>query len=111
MLTRDIVPADWSGCLESFSRRHAHAAATVEIHDPQHGPATEVFEGPLVGAEVERDPDGHEAIFLAIGGDHAPHWSRLIGHPRIVNVYQDPDGSDQALSIEADDGGYTYIRL
>lgn len=111
MLTKDIVPADWSACLESFSRRHAHSAATVEVHHPQHGPPAEVFEGALVGAEVERDPDGHEGIFLAIGDGGAPHWSRLIAHPRGVSVFQDPDGSDRALSIESDDGGYTYIEL
>lgn len=111
MLSSNVTPREWSACLESFTRRHVHASATLEVHEAQHGPAREVFEGPLIGAEVERDPDGHESIFLAIGGAAAPHWSRVIAHPRAVSVLQDLDGTDQALAIESDDGGYTFVRV
>lgn len=110
MLSTDIAPADWRACLDAFSRRHAHATATIEVHEPQHGAAGEVFEGPFVGAEVEHDPDGHESIFVSIGDGEA-HWSRVIAHPKLVSIYRDLDGGEQALEIESDDGGYTSIRL
>lgn len=111
MRTMDVDPRDWSAYLDAFTRRHAHAPVTVEIHDPQQGQAREVLEGPLLGVEVEHDAEGHDSIFLALGEQHAPHWSRVVAHPCLVSIFQDLDGADRAISLESADGGYTYLSV
>lgn len=107
----DVPSAQWPSYLTHFTRAHAHAPVSVEIHDPDRGPFYEVRDGMLTGITLERSVHGDDAISVMVACGDSEHLGHFVNRPMRVRLDRDVNGADRSLCFESGDGAYTIVRL
>jgi len=107
MRNRRVPRAEWPAFFDAFSRRYEDWLVTVRVLHPRFGSQLEANELPLEGVVASA---GAPLISLHLGRA-ANHIEHDIRSPREVWVELSPNGAEEAVGVESEDGTKTIIEF
>jgi hypothetical protein len=116
MEAQEVPAHQWTEFFTEFSQRYSGQAVTVEVGssygDPNAEEAEMIAQGlTLTGVSVDFKDGEEGTIQIFLGDDTEDHIVHVVTEPTYVWRYQDSDGDDSVLEIEAADGPATLLHL
>jgi len=107
MRNRHVPRPEWRAFFDAFSHRYEGWLVTVRVLHPRFGSQIEASEIPLEGI-VAADDAAEISLHLGRAGNSIEHDIRS---PREVWVEVSPEGAEEAVSVESEDGTKTIIEF
>jgi hypothetical protein len=111
MLTREVVPGEWSSFFDQFSRLHHGKRVNVQTMGGELGVQANAVSLPLMGVVAEPRDDGGRSISVMAGESPDAHVTHAIARPSKVRIAEWNDGESAALQIEAEGGWTTLVQV
>ena len=105
----EIARADWPRFLDEFSRAHEGWLVTVEERSPEESREL-VREVPLSGLTVEFAA-GRPREITILTGPRESEWAHRIVSPAKVRLHRTPEGAEEGIETESENGLRTVIRF
>jgi len=102
MATRSIPRAEWTSTLDSFSRAHLGATATLEVLGTDVGDQLVVGEGVFRGISAD-EKDGENRIAIMVGGSIEDGTTHTVSSPAEVWLKDAEGDTGEVLEVRATD--------
>ncbi len=109
MRNRQVPRTEWYRFFRDFSRRHEDWLVTVRVMNPDLGSQVESSDLPLEG--IVADHAGRGPIAIHVGRSPQHHVEHEVPDPRQVWVELSPEGAEEAVEIESEDGTKTIVQF
>ena len=107
------IPRDqWQTYLEEFSKRNSGRPADLEVLSEELGDQEEAQMLPFEGITLETKGSQAASAEIMMGGTGAAddrNLTHTVSHVRLIVPKVGPDGREEALEIEAEDGTKTIL--